>query len=203
MNFLYGTGSADGSTSLLTMALNGGSGDRRMVFVGVTSAIAPTSVTYGGVAMTLINTQTYSGNVNRLYRLSSPLSGSNNVVVTFSGATSVNAAAASYNDCPINNIVDNEDTNTGTGTSLTSNLTINRPGSTVIVFAKNFTDTIVAGTNLTLRTGPSNTWGLFDSNGPLTSGSKAFQTTGTASQNIAHNLVSIKPFTTPSGFLSF
>lgn len=80
------------------------SGSGRVAYVSVLdyNKVGVSSVTYGGVAMTLVNTKT-SGNAFpntsatiTLYKLKNPLSGANNVVVTLASAANMTANAISF-----------------------------------------------------------------------------------------------------------
>lgn len=78
------------------------SGSNRLLWVGVRSGVNEdfiTGVTYGGQAMTFVRKrQAQAGDLRWVYLfvLINPPSGTNNVVVSASGSTSINASAVSY-----------------------------------------------------------------------------------------------------------
>lgn len=76
------------------------SGDNRLLIVGITSYnVAPTGVTYDGVAMTEAVTASYTGassRVSSIYFLVAPSLGSNNVVISYSRSEYCIAVASSY-----------------------------------------------------------------------------------------------------------
>lgn len=203
MDFVSAQATAFPSSSTPSLGINVGTGKRRHLYVGITCPVIPTSVKYAGFDMTLVNNRLVSTFYNRLYRILNPTQGSNTINIVLPSTTSINIAAAAYENGPLSNFIDGETTNTGNATNLTTNYTVKRNNSLIILYAKNYTDTLAAGSGLTLRSGAGNTWGMFDSNGGKAPGSHGFQTTGTATQNIVHNLIAIKPFAPPSGFLSF
>ena len=64
-------------------------GDNLILFVGVSSGSGttlPTGVTYGGEAMSLVNSGTRTTVLGALYMKVGPLTGANNVVITYAGA---------------------------------------------------------------------------------------------------------------------
>lgn len=92
--------SSSGLTNSLSFSHTVGSGDRRILIVGVGHDSATeivTGVTYGGVAMTLlIGRSPLSGINSRLFYLLDPAAGAANVVVSLTNTVQVIAGATSW-----------------------------------------------------------------------------------------------------------
>jgi hypothetical protein len=93
-------GNNGGSTTSLTYSYTVGTGANRLLVVnliGDTSADDISSVTYGGVLMTLLaKTQAPSNNRQYLYYLLNPTSGANNIVITAGSAHYLISEASSW-----------------------------------------------------------------------------------------------------------
>jgi len=147
-------------------------GSNTIGFVGVfnqTNSNTVTSITWNGVAMTLLNTVTITGNnTNALYYIINPTTG--NVAVTFSESNFHRVDVASYTGAAQTSPIDADSTFSGSGTSLTSTLTSTDAGDWMVVFGQSDTANISAGTGLTRRSSANDT-AYLDSNGVTGTGS--------------------------------
>tara|TARA_R110000796_G_scaffold192641_5_gene309322 strand:+ start:400 stop:1050 length:651 start_codon:yes stop_codon:yes gene_type:complete len=77
-----------GSTQTLSHNMNVGADGTLLVVITMPSTVSFNSVTYDGVAMTLVRNQLFSGLSQRqgTYILQAPSTGSNNIVVSFTGS---------------------------------------------------------------------------------------------------------------------
>jgi hypothetical protein len=118
VTFDAATQSASGLTFLHTC-----SGSNRFLTVGIgingtTTSVA--SMTYAGVAMTLISRAVGTAFATELWGLVNPATGANNVAITMSGAGGTQAGAVSFNNVDQTTPLGTNGTNFGTGTSATS-----------------------------------------------------------------------------------
>lgn len=199
--------SADGgnnssATASKTFAFNVSSGtDRYLVvgFVGDVSAGADdvSSVTYNGVAMTLLckTTNPSGGRWNYLYGLANPASGNNNVVITFSSTHWIICGAAEYTGVQGVDVTNTNSTAVSTLTT-TSTTTANNTWGIIFAGCGGGAATLDAGSGCTKRTTSSmGYWALFDSNGAVTpAGSHSMTTTYSAGSNVSHTVVYLKPY---------
>ncbi|HEY1904131.1 MAG TPA: IPT/TIG domain-containing protein, partial [Terracidiphilus sp.] len=131
-------GNNGGTTTSLTYSYTVGTGANRLLvvnLVGDTSADDISSVTYAGVAMTLLaKTQAPSNNRQYLYYLLNPASGANNLVVTAGSAHYLISQAASWYNVKQSAQPDAIVTSTSAAgtTSLTASLTTVANGALVI-----------------------------------------------------------------------
>jgi len=131
-------GNNGGSTTSLTYPYTVGSGSNRLLIVnliGDTSADDISSVTYAGVAMTLLGkVQASANDWQYLYYLVNPPSGSNSIVVTAGSPHYLISQAASWFNVAQTAQPDAFTTNTGaaTSTSITTSLTTVAAGSLVV-----------------------------------------------------------------------
>lgn len=156
LNFAYSSSGATSYTRSLTI-----SGSDRYLVVSVLDVAGDTvtGVTYNGVSMTQL------GKINAatsrylyVYGLANPTTGTNNIVASRSGTTSVfgfgaiNLSGANQTTTPIDAIA----TNNVTSASPTINLTTISDNTAVIVSSSTLNNTLAASTNLTgLVTDPS------------------------------------------------
>lgn len=107
-----------------------GSGNNRFLLVSILTANAPSSVTYAGVTMTLVDSQ-YDGSAYtlRVYSLVAPTSGSNSVTVTGTGIYAI--LASSYSNCAQTSTISATNKTTGTVTTLTTTTSTVASGSMV------------------------------------------------------------------------
>lgn len=130
-----------------------------------------TSITYNGVAMTLVQ-KLGVGFGDRwiyLYYLLNPASGANNLVINFSGSTAAKAICVSYTGAKQSGQPDASNSwNDAFVASISHSVTTTADNCWMIFIAKtNGAGTPSAGTGSTSR-GGSNSFALFDSNGPIT-----------------------------------
>jgi hypothetical protein len=131
-------GNNGGSTASLTYAYTVGTGSNRLLVVnliGDTVADDITSVTYGGVAMTLVQKlQAPSNNRQYMYYLLNPASGSNNIVIKAGSSHYLVSQAASWSNVRQSSQPEALTTNTAAvaTTSITTSLTTVASGSLVI-----------------------------------------------------------------------
>jgi len=147
-----------------------------------------TGVTYNGVAMTQVRASNLSGCERwvYLYGLTAPATGSHSVVITSSGVQWVLAGAASYTGA---SAVRNS-TNSTSGTPATTWTTFLTPDTdacwmVLMEHARGASPTAGAGSTLRAVDAANATWGLFDSNGPITPPSSYSMTTNRASATFA------------------
>lgn len=159
-------------------------GSDRVLYVGVISknASSITGVTYGGVAMTLVDDYPNNGpglfTQTILFVLKNPSSGSNTVSVqtTGGGTGNVYAKAASYTGANQTTPVPHIGKTTGTGTTLTLTINTSNSPSTdncwlVAVGATDGNYSQTAGAGTTRRTGDASidNWiSFFDTNAVIT-----------------------------------
>lgn len=145
------------------------SGTNRMLFVGLSINTSRTvsSVTYGGVAMTKINTQSSGGITCELWYLINPTVGANNVVATFSGSGTYDVIAASYAGVRQSNQPDGQSANNTSGTSIANTITSTRDLCWHCAYACGSGATS-AGASTTERSGSGFSYGFFDSNAAIT-----------------------------------
>ena len=200
-------GAADGgnASTTLTYSYTVGSGNNRLLVVAAVGGTITDDVsgaTYNGVSMTLAVKQNPNGNSSNrwvyLFYLLNPVSGAHNVVV--SGGSFVTSGAADYQNVDQSGQPDATITNQGTGsiTTLTTSITTVANNSWPILVENGFgSGPPAAGTGLTRRTFDAafGTYGIFDSNGPVTpAGAYSMTTTrSTASNTISHVVASFKP----------
>jgi len=128
MALAYVTGNTGTATSTsLTLSTDCTGAD--ILLVGFTLGSGTvTSVTYNGVSMTLATSNT-SGISGYLYYLVAPSSGTNNVVITPSGSTTINAISACYSGA--------KQTGQPDATSNASDVLIDEVGQNVTTIADN------------------------------------------------------------------
>jgi hypothetical protein len=191
-------------TNNLTFAFNNVAGDyMRVGFVGDLPGGVDdvSSVTYNGVAMTLID-KISGDRWLYLYDLVAPATGSNNVVITCGSSHYILAGAVSYTGCKNSGQPDNkwESATPGTDTTLTTSLTPVADNCWMNLVNNGYDGGGApgAGTGSTRRVYDATfgTWGFFDSNGPITpAASYSMTTTYASSSAITHEMASIAPST--------
>lgn len=167
---------ASGSGSSLTYA-HTCTGDDRILFVFVETAEPTTdyvtSVTYNSVAMTRINTVTFTNGGSArvyLYYLIAPSTGSNNVVITSSSSIAlIRGNAVSYTGASQTGQPDGNNTASGSGSSGTIAITTTADNCWMVFGQANNAAEPTAGSNATRRgTSGGGGFGYFDSNGAIT-----------------------------------
>lgn len=134
-----------------------------------------TGVTYNGVAMTKIATQTHAGDAEAgtktLWYLAAPATGSNTVSISNNNTPTIRAAAVSYTGCKQTGIPDNSTSSDETSTSTSYALTLTPSASNcwMVMWMADNSNTPSAGSGTYARkvSGSGSSWGFFDSNGTV------------------------------------
>lgn len=177
-------------------------GSNLVLLVGVFCTVGDicTSVTYNGVAMTQIDKIARGTEEVYMYGLVAPATGANTVTATFSAPVISRVHAASYTGVSQTNFPDAHSTGTdATPASVTASITTVASNCWTVLMARG-DDTLVASTGSTERpSAAGSTSALFDSNGPLSSGSNSMSYTDALGANDSWVMVAIAPFvSTPS-----
>lgn len=199
-------GNNGGSSTSLTFAYTCSSGSNRLLAVNVLGDVTDniTGVTYNGVSMTLAAKLTPTGpDTPRwvyLFFLLAPATGSNNVIISANTTAYILAGAADYTGVNQTGQPDATTTHTGSGSimNLTSTITTVADNSWAILAEEGgggLPPTFDVGTTRRSFDAAFNTWGLFDSGGPITpAGSYTMKTDrGLASNTILHVIASFSP----------
>ena len=181
------TQQTNGGGNSLTFSYTTG-GTNRYLFVGclVQGGQAITGITYGGGAMTQINslnTSNVSSNeTSYLFGLAAPAVGSNNVVVTASGSATIACAASSYTGAQQTTAVEANNTVSSSGGTATVPITTATTNDWLVGFAR--MDSVPAvGSNTTNR-GGSSLVDMMDTNGAQApAGSHSMNYTGATNWN--------------------
>lgn len=157
--FDAGTYSAAATSTSLTFS-HTCTGSSRILFVmghdKQTSATVVTGVTYGGAAMTQVNTLAGSATQNdraiTLWYLVNPASGANNVVVSASESVSLRFHAVSYTGARQISQPDGSDTSTGNGVAtISTDITTTADNCWMLMFGKDDVHTYTSTTGDTMR----------------------------------------------------
>ncbi len=204
------SGSNNTSSTSLTYAFNNVAGS--YVTVGVFNVVAdgtPT-VTYAGTSMTQIATVNFTATRKlTVFGLSSPATGSNNVVITQTGTTFLYSTAMSHSGTNTTGQPDSFNTASGSGTTLACTTTVVSSNCWLVGYAVGDNgNNPGAGANTLLRTviGTDKFIGGLDSNTTVGTGSQTLNFTMSVSQNIGAIVFSIKPVaasTSNSNFFNF
>lgn len=175
-------------------------GDDRYIFfhLYVGTSATPSTITYGGVALSLIQTFAMTGAAAgqyiRTYGLVNPASGSNNAVVTFGTSPGFYVSIVSYTGVDQTNPIDTSGNNgTSPTTSLTTTLTTTADNCWLVGYAY-MNGSLAAGANTTLRGGSvSGVLQAMDTNAAQTPpGNHSLTTTG-ANAFAGHVVAAIAP----------
>lgn len=87
-NITTSNANPNGSTQTLAHTQNTGSGGTLVVCITMSNSVSFSGATYAGIAMTLISNNNVAGSSQRVaaYYLQAPATGSNNIVISFSGS---------------------------------------------------------------------------------------------------------------------
>ena len=201
----YGSNNA-GSTSL-TYAFDNVAGDLLSVGVRNLAADGTPTVTYNGVSMTQVNRVTFAGGAVALttFILSSPATGSNNVVVTQTGTSYLYSTPASYSGTSITGQPVSNNTSSGAAiTTLACSTTVVASDCWLIGFCTGDNgNNPTAGANTIIRStiGVDKYLASFDSNGTVGTGSQTLNFGMPVSQAMAASVFSIKPPSMSNNFL--
>lgn len=158
------------SVTSITQAFNNVGGNFLVVGVANTAdADNVTGITYNGVAMTRAIAKVGGGNGEGtfLYYLANPATGSNNVVISFSGTCTADFGIASYSGVATSSILDGTVGVFGSGNPVTETITTTVDNCWMVAFS-GLQRGSTASTNSTQRSGVSGGGNLFDSNGAIT-----------------------------------
>lgn len=156
-----------GATTTFTHVC-GASATVLLVFTRAIVAGIPTAVTYNGVAMTQINSNSLGTNFDQMWYLVSPTVGSHSVSLT-TGGGNISAMSVSYTNARITGVPDASDLVSGSPATLTGVITTVSDSDWVIFGVSNDTATPTAGAGSTLRASVSpGAAAVFDSNGGVT-----------------------------------
>lgn len=186
-----------GSGTSMTFAFNNVSGDCVVVYARNTNGASPSGVTYAGVAMTLVvSADNGADHRHNLYVLTSPATGSNNVVISYAaGQGFIDAMAASYtgvNQASPTGTTDNTDTASGT-TTFAPALTTGTDNSWVVAAIGNSTGDATAGANTAERIGNANGNSLMDSNAAVSpAGARTLNASRASNSNWTSALFELK-----------
>lgn len=178
-------------------------GDERLLHVGFVWSTGDddvVSVTYNGVAMTLV-AKNLTGMNRYLYRLIAPAAGTHDVVITTTGGHTIFGGAESYTGADQTSqpaAVTNSSASGATSLLTSVTTTVNNAWTTVFEGSYNGNPEPGAGTGATKREADAafGTWGFFDSGAAITpAGSTSMTTTRTSAtdREIGHIMVAINP----------
>lgn len=155
-----------------------------------------TGVTYNSVAMAFVNKiQVPSERWLYLYELVNPATGAHNIVASASGSIVWRGFGLSYTGAAQTGQPDASNTNTTTGTSLTTSVTTVADNCWTVLVGKNLNGAVTAGTGSTQRaTSTTNGIAVFDSNGVITpAGSTSMAISSALSEAIGAVMASFAP----------
>ena len=171
------------------------------VAVGTNSASDLISgVTYGGVAMTLVDKQQgTSTNYSYLFYLIAPATGANNVVVSASSSCTIYSDAVSYTGAKQSAQPDSSGKGTSTGATLALSTTVVAANCWLVASGCDFDGVYDTGGLITLR-GQSGADGIGDSDGVVATGSQSLTWDTTPTTNPTSGVIaSFAPATAVSG----
>lgn len=193
-----------GRTTTRSETFTVGTGDNRIavVEVQVENGFTVSSVTFGGVLMTLLgsNAQTIGTfNNTYLYYLVNPTSGANTVNINTSGSAFTYCMIASYSGVNQSTPFDGISFNNASGTSVTTNITTTIDNCWLIGMGQSQASTLTAGTGTTKRAAPIatyETWNIHvDSNGAKTpAGTYSLVVNRATSGNVGLMVAALQPF---------
>lgn len=195
-------GGFNGSTTTLTWSHTTAGSDRvLLVAVQTTSGDLVTGATYNTVAMTQINKAVAPSSTTNIYLfyLIAPTTGAHDVVVTASATSALAGLSASYTGCDQASQPDSQTTATAANpaTSLTASTTVVASNCWLVSVFVNTASFAAAGTNTTERIEHSAVgFGIYDSNGTVSTGSQSLQATGSTA-DWAAVIASLDPAAAP------
>ncbi len=200
------------SGSSLTWSHTTTGSDRYLIVaisIGDSSSDVVTGITYNGVAMTRIATQTVGGASDYMYGLVNPTTGANNIIASFSITSSFcHGAATSYTGIKQTGQPDSFSSSSASATSLSVSTTTVADNSWVVGFFSNSSANTNSRTGITSRsynTGIGRDIG--DSNAPKTpAGSYTMTEQGATSGTWTGIIASLSPTvatTTNSAMMAF
>lgn len=188
-------------------------GSNRILFVTIQGQINSdnvTGVTYAGTSMILVDKDLYptNGRWSYLYYLVAPTTGANNIVISANATIFMGSAAASYTGVNQSTPIDASTKNTtSSASSLTTTLTTTTNNCwTVMGNANGIGNSTGGGSGTTLRQTDGSGYALFDSNGPVSTGSTSLISQFSGSGPMVQIMAAFRPVagaTVNSGFLRF
>lgn len=197
-------GNNGGSTASLTFSYTVGSGANRLLSVcvtGDTTVDDVTGATYNGVSMSLIAKIQATAGTRWSYSfyLLAPASGAHNVVISAGSSHFLLAGAADYSGVNASGQPDATATNSINipASSMSTSVTTVANNDWAILCENGFSSgppTAGAGSTVRAVDAAFGTWGIFDSNGPITPAGSYSMTTGYGSvSDITHVIGAFKP----------
>lgn len=168
-------------------------------FVSVDGGATVSTVTYNGVSMSLVNTQTNGGEIQALYYLAGPATGAHNIVFTPSGSANLQIRGISYTGASQTGIPDASLAQANaSSTSLSHTLTSIADNCWHTMCARDGAAAVGAGAGTTLRTsGANNGCEFLDTNGAITpAGSNTIISTQSSPGYIRQNGCTFAPVAT-------
>lgn len=168
------------------------------VITDCSSSGGVTGVTYNSVTLTKVGSDfTLVDRIINLWYLANPASGSNTIVVSFTGGF-MRVAAASYTGMAQNGQPEAQGQNSGTGTSVSQAVTVATDQAWLIGIIGADSGGITAGANTTLRvaTGGSTLYYIVDTNAGQSTGSRSMAATMSSGPK-GINIGSFAPYVAP------
>lgn len=195
---------AAGTTQTIAYTTNG---TNRVLLVVIKSTATPDSVTYNGVAMTNLATDAghpgfYETYKDRLYYLANPAIGANNLVITWPSSHAFQSLSiASYEGVDQTTPLDAYEAWTFSNTGVTTDdVTVATADAWAVMFSQSYDDAgFTAGTSTTERLDSQESGfgshGVFDSNGPLSTGTKTLTATFGGDDHSDQRIIALRPYT--------
>lgn len=149
-------GSTTNPNSSLTVAHTVAAGATLLVFIINTAGATTDTATWNGSSMTLWNSQTFSGETQKIFYIVNPASGTHNVVITCSGNNLLTGHGISFLGSDTTTPLANFFASNGTGTTGSTAVTTSKNNSFIV--SSLLQNTAAASTNTT--TDGSTGWGL-------------------------------------------
>jgi hypothetical protein len=190
-NIAFGSAADCGNASSCSVTTSG-SNRALVAFVhGEVGTDNTPTCTYGGTSMTLVDkVQTPSDRWMYGFLLINPASGSN--TLSCSGPTFIRILAASYTGVQQSGQPDNHTTNSASSaTSLSTTYTVNHNNAWIVQNAYASGGTVSGGSGYTARGNNVDSGQIFDSNGPVSSGSNTVAFSDSGSAQLSQIIISL------------
>lgn len=195
----------DASNTNLTFAYTIGAGSNHMlmclVINNTNTTDEPTSVTYGGAAMSKLSSTGFASQRNLVYSLATTTAPTNNVSVTFSGLHDIMVECADYANVS-QTVPTNVRVVTGSSVAtITNQLSEHVATSSMdVLLGASDSGNLIAGTNAIARTS-ANFQQIFDNNAFVNTVGPYAMTVTATSGNISVTMVELTPVQVTSGVL--
>lgn len=199
MAIAYDASSSVGATTNTSVSWNHtvGSGKNRILFVayGCGASGQISSVTYNGVAMTRVGSETTNNNMG-LFMLVNPASGTHAVQINLSSSQYIYGGAVSYSGAKQTGQPDSSNVRNASGTTSGNiSTTVVKSGCWLVGVFNAASSGVTGGTNATIRTNLVNSErGIFDSNGIVGTGSQTANMTSAGNASWGEVVASFSPF---------